>query len=300
MKMDSGRQKRRDVLSQAACQLFQHPLLGVCTGDRFSFECKVVIEAGKERVGVHGELSQAHVQVEEISILAALQERSQLGCEQFLGLKRCDVSFGLIPAVLDRIWVLLDAEHAVMFAGIDFNLNFQGGIRLGLGRKPEDKVHRVGRVLALAVAEPRESLADGVGSRTDLLALCLNQVYVFGVAKRLLEDQLVDRGAAAKRDLACQRRCVEQIAQRAADNQILLDLLRGRPWSLGAPLLNVRCGNQKSASTGSLMMSFHLAMRGASSEIEEISGLMEGSRSNEVLAILTKGSSALACGARPA
>ena len=57
-------------------------------------------------------------------------------------------------------------------------------------------------MLALAVAEPRKSLTDGVGSGADLLGLCLDQVYVFGVAKRLLEEQLVNGGAAAKRDLA--------------------------------------------------------------------------------------------------
>jgi len=45
-------------------------------------------------------------------------------------------------------------------------------------------------------------LTDGVGSGADLLGLCLDQVYVFGVTKRLLEEQLVDGGAAAKRDLA--------------------------------------------------------------------------------------------------
>ena len=66
--------------------------------------------------------------------------------------------------------------------------------------------------------EPRSSLTDGVGSGADLLALCLNQVYVFGVAKRLLEGQFGDGGAAAKRDLARQRWRVEQVAQRATDN----------------------------------------------------------------------------------
>jgi hypothetical protein len=83
---------------------------------------------------------------------------------------------------------LLDAEDAVMFASIDLDLDLQGGIRLCLGRKPEDKVHRVGRVLALAVAEPRKSLTDGVGGGADLFGLCLNQVYVFGETKRLLEE----------------------------------------------------------------------------------------------------------------
>ena len=220
--------------------------------------------------------------------------------KSFFRRKRRDAGRGLIPAVLDRKWILLDAEYAVVFAGIDLDLDLQGGIRLGLGRKPEDKVHRVARLLTLAVAEPRQSLTDGAGDCADLLGLCLHQVDVFGVAKRLLEEQFVNGGAAAKRNLARQRWRIEQVAQRAADNQILLDLLRGRPGSFGAPLLNVRCGNQKSASTGSLMMSFHLAMRGASSASEAISGLTDGSRGSEVFAVLTKGSSALACGSYPA
>jgi hypothetical protein len=83
MKVDAGRQKRRNVLGQAARQLFQHPLLGVCAGDWFAFERQIVIEAGKKLVGIHGKLLQTHVQVEEIAILAALQERAQLGSEEF-------------------------------------------------------------------------------------------------------------------------------------------------------------------------------------------------------------------------
>ena len=76
---------------------------------------------------------------------------------------------------------------------------------MGLGRKPEDEVHRVARVLALAVAEPRQRARRMALAVAPICsALCLNQVYVFGVAKRLLEEQLVDGGAAAKRNLARQ------------------------------------------------------------------------------------------------
>lgn len=191
-------------------------------------------------------------------------------------------------------------QYAVVLAGIDLHLDLQGGVRLGLGRKPEDEVHRMARLLAFAVTEPRQSLTNGAGGSADLLGLCLYQVDVFGVAKRLLEEQFVDSRAAAKRNLAHQCWRIEQVAQGAADNQILLDLLRGRPGSFGAPFLDVRCGNQKSASTGSLMMSFHLAMRGASSASEAISGLTDGSSGSEVFTLLTKGSSALACGSHPA
>jgi hypothetical protein len=55
--------------------------------------------------------------------------------------------------------------------------------------------------------------------------MCLYQVDVFGVSKWLLEEQFMDGGAAAKRNLARQRWRIEEITQSAADNQILLDLL---------------------------------------------------------------------------
>jgi hypothetical protein len=83
----------------------------------------------------------------------------------------------------------------------------------------------VARLFALAVTEPRQGLTNGVGGCADLLGMCLYQVDVFGVSKRLLEEQFMDGGAAAKRNLARQRWRIEEIAQGAADNQILLDLL---------------------------------------------------------------------------
>jgi hypothetical protein len=89
---------------------------------------------------------------------------------------------------------------------------------LGLGRKPEDEVHRVARLLALAVAKPRQSLTNGAGGCADLLGLCLYQVNVFGVSERLLEEQFMHGGAAAKRNLARQCWRIEQVAQGAADN----------------------------------------------------------------------------------
>ena len=114
-----------------------------------------MIEAGKKLVGVHGKLLQTHVQVEQIAILASLQERAQLRSEEFFRRKRHDVGRGLIPAVLDRKWILLDTEYAIVLAGIDLHLDLQGGIRLGLWRKPENEVHGMARLLAFAVAKPR-------------------------------------------------------------------------------------------------------------------------------------------------
>jgi hypothetical protein len=42
----------------------------------------------------------------------------------------------------------------------------------------------------------------------------LYEVEILGVAQRLLEQQLVDRGAAAECNLAAQRRRIEQVAER--------------------------------------------------------------------------------------
>ena len=72
-------------------------------------------------------------------------------------------------------------------------------------------------LLAVALAEPRQRVADGVHRGADGLGLCLHQVDVFGVAQRLLEQQLVDGRAAAERDLSGKRWRSEQVAECAAD-----------------------------------------------------------------------------------
>ena len=82
---------------------------------------------------------------------------------------------------------------------------------------------------------------------------------VFGIAQRLLEQQFVDCRSTPERDLVLQRRRIEQVAQRAADDQVLLDLPQVRPGRLDTPCLQVGGGNHSATSTVSLIMSFHLA-----------------------------------------
>jgi len=77
-------------------------------------------------------------------------------------------------------------------------------------------------------------MTRGVDRGADGLCLGLHQVDVFGAAQRLLEQQLVDGRAAAKGDPAGERWRIEQVAERAADDQVLLDLRRAERVSESA------------------------------------------------------------------
>src|SRR3569623_614233 len=115
------------------------------------------------------------------------------------------------------------------------------------------------RLLSIALAEPCQGFADRSDRRADGLSLRLHQIDIFRIAQGLLEQQFVDRSATTKSDLVFQCRRVKQIAQRAADDQVLLDLPRVGPRGCRTPGLDVGTRNQKSISTGSLITSFHRA-----------------------------------------
>jgi hypothetical protein len=104
----------------------------------------------------------------------------------------------------------------------------------------------------------------------------------------------VDCGAAPKSDPAFQLWRVEEIAERAADNQILLDLPQVRPRCFRAPFLKVRARDQASTSTRSLMSSIHLAFLSCAEAREATSGLAAGSSGFKDFASLANGSSAFA------
>jgi hypothetical protein len=95
---------------------------------------------------------------------------------------------------------------------------------IGLGCELEDQMHRMPGLFTVALAEPRQGVTDRIDGTADGFGPRLHQVDVLRIAQRLLEQQLVDRGAAAEGNLALQRRRVEQIAQRTADDQVLFDL----------------------------------------------------------------------------
>lgn len=87
---DTRWKQRRDILAEASCELLQHSLLGHGPGDGCTFERQIVIEAGDHLVGVQFKLVEAVMQIEQVAILAPLQERAELGPKQFFGLEGRD------------------------------------------------------------------------------------------------------------------------------------------------------------------------------------------------------------------
>ena len=182
-----------------------------------------------------------------------------------------------------------------MLARVDLDLELQGRGRLGLGRKAEHEVHRVPGLFALALAQPGECVADGIDRRADRFGFRLHKVDVFRVAQRLLEEQLVDRGSTAEGHLASQCWRVEEVAQCAADDQILLYLRRVRPGRAGSPGLDVRLRDQASTSMVSFSSSFHVGSRNGASANAGTSGLTPGSSGAKCLADSANECSARAC-----
>jgi len=176
------------------------------------------------------------------------------------------------------------------------DLHFQ--VQLGVGRsfrsEPEDEMDRMTGAVAMEVAEPRQRLANRVDRRANPLRADLHQVDILRVAQRLSEQQLVDCGAAAKGDPAFQLRRVEEIAERAADDQVLLDLPQIRPRRARAPLLKVSARNQASTSTRSLMSNIHLGFFSCDEASEATSGFAAGSSGFNDFASRANGSSAFA------
>ena len=123
---------------------------------------------------------------------------------------------------------------------------------------------------------------------------CLHQINIFGVAQRLLKQQLVDNGTTAKGDLPLEHWRIKQVAQRPADDEVLFHLTRIRPRGLNAPGLDVGIGYQKSISTSSFITSFHLVFFSCDSIREASRGFTEGSRGTLVLTCNAKGANALA------
>ena len=95
LKANTRGKQRRDVLGQAARELFQHALLGHRAGDRLAFECQVMIEARDELVRIQRELFKSVMQIEQVAVLAPLQQRAQLGAEQFFGLEGRNLGLAL-------------------------------------------------------------------------------------------------------------------------------------------------------------------------------------------------------------
>jgi len=106
--------------------------------------------------------------------------------------------------------------------------------------------------------------------------------------------RFMNRRTAAKSNCPLQSRGVEQITERAGDDEILLYLPQIGPRRPRTPRLNIRPRDQESTSTGSLITSFHLEFLSSGSARDETSGFAAGFNDTKAFAFLTNGSSDLA------
>ena len=113
-----------------------------------------MVEALDELVRVHHKLFEPVMQIEQVAVLAPLQQGSQLGAERLFRLERRDLASAPIPVAFHRKGVRPDGEPALVLAGVDFDLEFQRRLRIGLGRELEHQMHRMPGLLALALAQP--------------------------------------------------------------------------------------------------------------------------------------------------
>ena len=119
------------------------------------------------------------VQVEEVAVLATLEQGAQLGAKEFFGLERQEFGVCRVPVTCHREGIAAVAEQDIVLAGVDLDLQLERRLWGRLGREAEDQVHRMPRLLAVALAEPGERVADGIDRRADRLGLRLHQVDVF-------------------------------------------------------------------------------------------------------------------------
>ena len=70
--------------------------------DERALKLQVVIEAIDNFAAIQFQLLQTFIQIEKVTVLAPLQERSQLGPEELFGLKRNNLRFSLMPAAIDQ------------------------------------------------------------------------------------------------------------------------------------------------------------------------------------------------------
>ena len=101
---------------------------------------------------------------------------------------------------------------------------------------------------------------------------------------------------AAERETLGKPRVIEDVAQRAADDQILFHLPRIWPWRRPAPFLDIGAGNHASISTGALRINFQCgaSVAASSSALSAAIRFTDGSSSFMDLAARMKGRNAVA------
>jgi hypothetical protein len=137
-----------------------------------------------------------------------------------------------------------------MLAGIDLDLQPQTERRHILGIEFVDESDATLGLFPLRFAKPPiKNFAQRFHHRTRRLGPCLDKVHVFGIPRGGFEMKLVERRTAPERKSIAQDRMRENLDDRPADDQILLDLEVLDPGGMCPPLGDVVARDHSSAST---------------------------------------------------
>jgi len=142
----------------------EHPFFSFSSAVRVVIERQVVVQASHDLVAIRSELRRAMLQIEEVSVLAPLQKGAQFGAEDFFGLEGHEFGLCRVPVICHREGIAAVAEQDMMLAGVDLDLQLERRLRGRLGREAEDQVHRMPRLLAVALAEPGQASASRMAS----------------------------------------------------------------------------------------------------------------------------------------
>lgn len=112
--------------------------------------------------------------------------------------------------------------------GVDLDLDLHAA-GAGLERGSEEELRELPHVRCGIHADRVGDLAERVEQRTDRTMRDAHVVEVFAVAQRVWEVDRVQAGATAEDELGAEERVVGDLAEQAAQCEVLLDLVRARP-----------------------------------------------------------------------
>ena len=151
-----------------------------------------------------GGLSRLHgdPQIEQVTSLLALVERTHLGAKQLVEFVHLQVGGSFEPGIVDVEGSLRDAEDREMLTRVDLDLQpHVGQRREGCFKSVEEREAPLS-LFPFWAAEPRiEGFAHGVDQSADRPRVALNEINVFRVARGRAEEQLVQCSATTKDDL---------------------------------------------------------------------------------------------------
>lgn len=151
-----------------------------------------------------------------------------------------------------------------MFPGVDLHLQPEGKRRRILRLESIEEGDSTFLEGSPRLTEPRvQSRAKAIDSRADRFGGLLDEVDALGVARAWSQMKLVERSSTAKGERFGQLLVLEDLDQRAMDDEILLDLEALDPGRMASPLGDEVGRDHRSGSRSALTQSFQRSSRRA-------------------------------------